>query len=151
MEAITGLLEGFDFTKLLPKIGQLMSSVRFWTVLLMYVGPLVLLGFGLWYYLKPVSSPSRKTGFRTYFGMGSIEAWLFTQKLAGMVWTGLGGVMTLISVIVSLSGRGEDTMSIVSGAVVWMIWQVVLTLLSYAAIYLIVFFNFDKEGNSRRK
>ena len=42
-------------------------------------------------------------------------------------------------------------MSIVSGAVVWMIWQVVLTLLSYAAIYLIVFFNFDKDGNSRRK
>ena len=151
MEAITGLLEGFDFTKLLPKIGQLMSSVRFWTVLLMYVGPLVLLGFGLWYYLKPVSKPSQKTGFRIYFGMGSTEAWQFTQKLAGRVWTVLGGVMTLISVIVSLVNRGEDTMSVVSGAVIWMIWQVVLTLLSYAVIYLIVYRNFDKEGNPRRK
>ena len=66
MESISGFLDGFDIAKILPKIGNVISSVRFWMVLLMYAGPLVLLGFGLWYYLKPVKEPCSDKGFRIH-------------------------------------------------------------------------------------
>lgn len=150
MEAITGLLEGFDFTKFLPKIGALLSSVRFWTVLLMYAGPLVLLGFGLWYFLRPAKEANHKTGFRIYYGMGSTEAWLFTQKLAGFVWTILGGALEVISIVISLICKGSNTFSMVTTCVIWMAIQAVLAVASYGAIYLIVYLRYDKDGNPKK-
>ena len=119
METITGLLDGFDFTKFLPKLGQLISSLRFWTVVLMYVGPLMLLGVGLWYYLRPEPEPNNKRGFRIRAAMGSLEAWQFTQKLAGVIWTLVGGASAAISILISLLCIGASTMSLVSAAVIW--------------------------------
>lgn len=145
MESVSGFLEEFDFAKFLPKIGKIIGSVRFWIVLLMYVGSLVLLGFGLWYYLKPAKEPNTKTGFRIYPAMGSVDAWQFTQKLAGIVWTGLGGVLTVITVFVSLIFKGGNTLDMVSNYVTWMGVQAVLALISYGGIYLTVFLRYSKK------
>ena len=145
MESISGFLDGFDIAKILPKIGNVISSVRFWMVLLMYAGPLVLLGFGLWYYLKPVKEPCSDKGFRIHPAMGSVDAWQFTQKLAGVTWTALGGVLTVLTVIFSLIYAGAGTMKMVTACVVWMGIQALLAVISYGFIYWMVYARFKGE------
>ena len=138
MDSITGLLEGFDLAKLLPKIGQLISSVRFWTVLLMYAGPLTLLGLGLWYYLRPELEPTTKRGFRIPRALQSKEAWQFTQKFAGVLWTALGGALAAISIVISLFCLGASTIGLVTTAVVWVLIQAILAGGAYGLVWLTV-------------
>ena len=145
MESISGFLDGFDFAKILPGIGKVISSVRFWMVLLMYAGPLVLLGLGLWYYLKPVQEPCTDRGFRIPPAMGSADAWKFTQKLAGVTWTALGGVLTVLTVIFSLIYGSTATMKLVTASVVWLAVEALLAVVSYGFIYIMVYTRFKKE------
>ena len=77
MEKITALLENLDFAKYLPAIDKLMGWIDKLITLSIRIGPLCILGLGLIYLLIPPKEANHKAGFRTYFGMGSIAAWLF--------------------------------------------------------------------------
>ena len=56
MEAITGFLEDFDFAKLLPELGKFLTDLRFWSNFILIAVPLVILGFGIWYFFFPACS-----------------------------------------------------------------------------------------------
>ena len=52
MEKLMSIFEGFDIEKigsLLPSAESLMSGLSGWMVLLVLVGPLLMLGFGIYY------------------------------------------------------------------------------------------------------
>lgn len=147
MEAITEFLEDFDFAKLLPEIGKFLSDLRFWTGVLMVLGPLVLLGFGLWYYFRPVQEPDERRGYRLKCAMASVKAWRYTQRLAAIVWIIAGGAMTLISIVICLILLGADELALMTTAVIWLIIEVILTLASHFVIRHMVGKNFDKDGN----
>lgn len=150
MEKITAFFESIDLTKLVPELDTLLGKVQTITTLALLIGPILMLIFGLWFFFLPPKEANHRAGFRTWFGMGSVEAWRFTQRLAGVTWGGLGLILTIIMVIVSLTFGGKDIMGIANTAFICLIWQAGLALVSYLVICFIVMLCFDSKGLLRK-
>ena len=94
------LMEDFDLKNYLPKLDTLWGTVELLIRIFVMAGPLILLGLGLWYFLAPPKEANHRAGFRTLWGMGSVEAWRFTQKVAGIAFSVVGFVLTVIMAII---------------------------------------------------
>jgi len=149
MDGITELLNNFDLAEILPHITDFISDLRFWICVAVLLGPLLLLGFGAWYYLAPPQKANHMIGCRVYYGMGSDRAWKFTQRLAGIVWGGLGAVLTVVMALVCIICAGVSPVDFGLTAVICVIIEVVLVLAGYIAIQVIVRKSFDKDGRKR--
>ena len=149
MEAITAFLESFDISKLLPELGKLVSDLRFWAGLFMLVGPLTMLILGLWYFLLPTKEANHYIGFRTYFGMGSVEAWQFTQRVAGAVWSVLGLALSLIMLLVSLGFGASEGLDMANAAFACVVWELVLIGGACIGIDVVVALRYDRKGEVR--
>ena len=123
------------------------GSIAGWAVM---IGPLLLLALGLLYFFKAPKEANHSFGFRTYFGMGSVDAWRYTQRLAGMILGGLGIILTVIMGIICLTWGGKDTLQILDRAVSCLIWEVVLAAIAWGGIVLHISLRYDKEGNLRK-
>ena len=98
MDKITELLNSLeDLGKYIPKLDTLMGWVQWLVSLAVRVGPICILVLGLIYLLIPPKEANHKAGYRTYFGMGSVQAWLFTQRAAGVIMIPVGLILTLIA------------------------------------------------------
>lgn len=149
--AITVLTGGFDPTALIPELDTFLGQMEGLVRLLVLIGPLLMLGFGLLYLFAPTKEANHKLGFRALFGMGSVRAWQYTQRLAGMCFTGLGGVLTIVMLIVSFGFDSENSMKMVSSAVTCLIWEAALAAVCFVAINVVVAIFFDWQGNLRKK
>lgn len=149
MEKITAFLDKIDLAKLVPEMDILLGKVQTITSLALVIGPVLMLILGLWYFFLPPKEANHRAGFRTWFGMGSVQAWRFTQRLAGIVWGGLGLVLTLVMGILCLGFGGKELADIVNTAFVALIWQAALALVAYIAICLVVTIRYDSKGNRR--
>ena len=150
MNKITELMDKLDPSKLVPELEGLMGkagSIAGWAVM---IGPLLLLVLGLLYFFKAPKEANHSFGFRTYFGMGSIAAWRYTQRLAGMILGGLGIILTVIMGIICLTWGGKDTLQILDKAVSCLIWEVVLAAIAWGGIVLHISLRYDKDGNRRK-
>ena len=151
MNKITELMDNLDVSKLVPELDSLLgkaTSLAGWAVM---IGPLLLLVLGLIYFFKPPKEANHSFGFRTYFGMGSVEAWQYTQRLAGLVLGCLGILLTVIMGIVCLSWGNKDTLQLLDKAVVCLIWEVVLTAAACLGITVHISLRYDKNGDRRKK
>lgn len=149
MELITKIMDLLDPAKLVPQMDTFMGRLQTVAVLAALIGPLVMLGFGLWYLFRPIPEANHKLGFRTYFGMGSVQAWQFTQKLAGKCFSILGGAMTLLAALVCIIFAGKEPMQSVQAAAVCLIVEAVLAFLCWLGITVLVSLTFDKNGKRR--
>ncbi len=150
MDLITSLLDGLDnLSGLVPPLDRFMGSVSGWLRFFIILGPLVLLGLGLWYLLAPPKEANHRAGFRTYYGMGSVEAWQYTQRLAGRIFTVLGGVLTLVMGIICLVLGSKDAMATAQTAVICLLLQVVLTLAAHLTVTLSAAAHYDRSGNPK--
>lgn len=150
MEAISSFLNNMDFTKLVPDLGSVLGWMHTLSILAIWIGPVLMLVFGLMYLFKPTREASDKFGFRTYYGMGSPEAWKFTQRIAGLVWSGLGGVLVVVMGIVSIVFGGRQTVDTVNAAAICLVCQLVLVILAHVGIGCTVARYFDKNGDRRK-
>lgn len=148
MDKITALFE-VDLTKLVPEMGTLLERLQQFAGIAILIGPLVMLVLGLWYLLLPPKEANHKAGFRTYFGMGSVEAWRFTQKIAGLSWSAIGLVLTVIMAVVRAGYKAKTAMEVATSAAWCLVWQVILILVVYVAICVAATIFFDKDGNRR--
>ena len=149
--SIKEMMDAFDPAALLPDlagIGDWIASLARWAVL---IGPLVLLALGLAYLFLSPKEANYHFGYRCYHGMGSVEAWRFTQRLGGMVWAGLGLVLTIVMIIVSITFSGKEIMDIISAGVTCLVWEVVLVGLSCIGINVLVARRYDKNGELREQ
>ena len=150
MNSITALFDKIDFSKLVPEMDTLLGRLQAVASWALMIGPIVMLIFGLWYFFLPTREANHKVGFRTWFGMGSVEAWQFTQRLAGIVWTGLGIVLLVMAIIVSLTFGGKDLMQIATSAFICLLWQAGLAVIGGFAVSFIVFLRYDTLGYKRK-
>ena len=150
-EDIKVLMDNFDPAALLPDLATVVGKVEFITRLAMLIGPIVLLILGLVYFFLAPKEANHHFGYRCYFGMGSVEAWRFTQRLGGMVWAGLGLVLTIVMIIVSITFSGKEIMDIISAGVTCLVWEVVLVGLSCIGINVLVARRYDKNGELREQ
>lgn len=151
MDFLDKILDGSGLSELLPDLTKLADKLDLVLRALVMVGPLVLLGFGLFYFLVPPKEANYSVGYRFRYGMSRVAVWQFMQRLAGMVYGGLGLVLMIVMSVMcaKLSGMNEPDM-------VWfglkcVIVELELILVATLAIDITIVVMFDRKGVSRRQ
>ena len=60
---------------IIPQLDKLLWNMRLWMAIAMFIGPVIFVGLGLFYRKWAPPEANHKLGYRTYFGMGSVNAW----------------------------------------------------------------------------
>ena len=150
MEKLNSLFD-LELSKLVPDMDQLLNTVRIAVTIAILIGPVVLMVMGLRYLFLPPAEANRRAGFRTYFGMGSVEAWQLTQKIAGIAISVSGLVLGIIMLIISRSYSGMDLMAMCLSAIECLLWQAGVALIVYFGISVTAAVLFDAKGNRRQR
>lgn len=151
IDSIKEIMDGFDPGAFLPDLTTLFGKIELVCKIAVLIGPIVLLIMGLAYLFLSPREANHYFGYQCYYGMGSVQAWRFTQRLAGIVLGVLGLILTIAMYLISGGFHGMEMMDMVWKAVSCLIWQVVLTALAMVAINLTDFFLFDRRGDVRNK
>lgn len=150
MDFISSLLDGLDnMGDLVPPLEKLLSSAQLWLTIFLLIGPIVMVILGVIYLFFPPKEANHHIGYRTYFGMGSVDAWLHTQKIAGILYAGLGVILGIIMVIVSVSSKNKDMMEAFTSAIIWLAVQAAAVLVVYLGLFVYTAIVFDRHGNRR--
>ena len=149
MDALTSLFKDFDFAALLPELDTFLGQVTFWTRLALLAGPLVMLCAGLLYFFRPSSDPGSVIGFRSYLTTGNAEVWRFAQRIAGMVYMGLGGGLFAVYLILSLFFGIMSPLAMAITALVCIILFAVLVLAAQVLLRMWILRYYDPEGNRK--
>ena len=150
-EDIKVLMDNFDPAALLPDLTTVPGIVATVTRFAVLIGPIALLVMGLLYFFLSPKEANYHFGYRCYFGMGSEEAWRFTQRLAGLVWALLGLVLTLVMLLISGSYVSKDISGIINSGVKCLIWEILLALVSCLAINITAMFRYNRKGLRRNE
>ena len=149
MEKITELLNDFSLEKYIPKLDTLMGWVQWLVSLAIRVGPICILVLGLIHLLIPPKEANRKAGFRTYFGMGSVLAWNFTQRAAGALMVPTGLILTIIAFVKVGKFSDMDLMTMSGTAFNAIKAQVICALVIYVLMFLLTAVLFNRQGDCR--
>lgn len=144
--AITDLLDA-----IVPELGTLLSDIRFWMGLAMLIGPILMMLSGAYYYYLSPKEANHKAGYRTYYGMGSVSAWKFTQGLAGKVWGFLGAGLAVVGIVGCIIMATQAPEKVVIPGLVILILEVVGVIAGFAVIEIAVYRRFDANGNLKEK
>ena len=144
--AITDLLDA-----LIPNLEKLMGDMRSWLGIAMIIGPVIFIVMGLVYYFLAPPEANHKLGYRTYFGMGSVTAWKFTQKLAGIVWGGLGIILAIVAIIGCVIMVGQQLSKATTTALTILIIEAVAAVLAFLTVEITVLLRYDMNGSARKK
>ncbi|MBO5129278.1 MAG: SdpI family protein [Oscillospiraceae bacterium] len=151
IEDLKTLMDEFDPAALLPELDTIVGKVELVARIAVMAGPIILLILGLAYLLVSPKEANYHFGYRCYFGMGSVNAWRFSQRLAGIVWGLLGLILTAVMLLICSSFRGQEIMDILSSAVKCVVWQAVAAAVSCLVINLCVATRYDAKGELRAK
>jgi len=149
--SIKQMMDAFDPAALLPEVGQVFGFAASVCRVAVLIGPIVLLVLGLAYLFLSPKEANYYFGYRCYYGMGSVQAWRFTQRLAGIVLGGLGLVLTGVMLVLSGGFAGMDTMDMAWRALHCVLWEAALTAVAVLGINAFAAMTFDKRGEYRRK
>ena len=149
IESLIALVNEFDFAKIMPELDSVMGWIDLFVRLCVLAAPVAGLFFGLWWLLLPPKEANHHVGYRCFFGMGSVDAWRFTQKIAGVLFTVLGVGLLAISLLVSNRFPDLEPMVMLDKAVVCILWQIDITLVLSLMINLMVALRYDRNGDLR--
>ena len=135
---------------IIPQLNQLLRSMRLWMAIAMIIGPVCLIGLGLFYRKWAPPEANHKLGYRTYFGMGSVNAWKYTQKLAGKVWFGVGIALAAVALLGSVLVLVMDPSKGTTIALVVLVIEFIVALAAYATVELMVLKRYDINGKKRK-
>ena len=151
IDFLKSLLTDFDPAKIFPDLSKFFGVMELILRIAVLAGPLCLLGFGLWYLLAPAKEANHHVGYRFYWGMSSVEVWQFTQRLAGLVWTGLGLAMTIVMAIICNGYRDMAQDAMLYSALTALAWELGIIVVSILAINITVMVLYDRKGYRRRR
>lgn len=151
IDSIKSLMDGFDPAALLPDLGELFGSLSALCRFAVMIGPVIMLVLGLAYLFLSPREANYYFGYRCYFGMGSVQAWRFTQRIAGMLFGGVGLILTIVMYVMSGSFSEMEITDMVWKAAGCLAWQAVIALVLTFLVNFLAFFFFDAKGGPRRK
>ena len=151
LEALKSIFEDFDLAAFLPDISSIVGWVETVLRICVMAGPLLLLGFGLLYLIAPPKEANYGLGYRFWWSMASLDAWQFTHRLVGCVWTPLGLILTVVEALICNGFRRMEPMEMVMSAVKCIGWELALTLICCLAIDVVVVIVFDRKGFRRNE
>ena len=151
VESIKELMDGFDPATLLPSLQSLFGSLATLCRVAVMIAPVVMLALGLAYLFLAPREANYYFGYRCYFGMGSVPAWRFTQRVAGLLLSAAGLALTIVMFVVSGGFGSMEVTDMVWKAASCLAWQAGVTLVVTLAINTIAAVTFDRRGELRRK
>ena len=151
IESIKSLMDGFDPAALLPDLSDLFGSLATLCRFAVMIGPVVLLILGLAYLFLSPKEANYYFGYRCYFGMGSEEAWRFTQRIAGMLFGGVGLILTIVMFLISGGFAEMEVTDMVWKAAGCLAWQAIIAIVLTLLVNFLAFFFFDAKGGPRRR
>ena len=149
LDSIKDLLNNFELGSLLPDLGTLLGKLELAMRILVVAGPVVMMIMGLLYIFAAPKEANHHFGYRCYFGMGSVDAWRYTQRVAGITWTAMGAILGVAMLIVSSNFTGMNAIDMVTSAIFCLLWQAGLLLAAHFLIRTIVAFRFNRHGEYR--
>lgn len=149
VDFVKSLLGDFDPVAFLPDLYMMFEHMDTALRIVVLVGPLCLLGLGLLYLLAAPKEANHVFGYRHFWGMSSVEAWQFTQKTAGFVWTGLGLAMTVAMAFIANSYRDMAWEAMLFSAFTSVVVELLLVVVSTFLINALVILHFDRKGQRR--
>ena len=151
MEKITEILDKLDLEKFVPKLDKLMELVLDIAKFAVRVGPLCILILGLIYLLIPPNEANRKAGYRTYFGMGSVYAWRFTQRVSGFIMTLVGLFLNGAAKKCAAGFSVNDPDTMIEQAIALIKTQITWALIIFVFMFLLTAVLFKRNGDCRFK
>ena len=154
IESIKELMDAFDPAALLPDLDSVFDGIVTVCQISVMIAPILILALGLAYLLLAPKEANYYFGYRCYFGMGSVEAWQFTQRLSGIVLGALGLILSGVMLLISRGFPEAYSMDMVWTALRCLLWQGGLILTANIAIWVVTAIRFDGKGRlraSRRK
>ena len=151
IQSIKQMMDGFDPATLLPEINTIVGKVQLVCSVAILAAPIIMLFMGLAYLLFAPREANYYFGYRTAFGMGSVSAWRHTQKVAGLIFGGLGLMLTILMLMLCLTLSGRAPMDMVWLAVKCLLWEGALALIAVFSINSLAMYTYDYNGNKRRK
>ena len=151
IEDFKGLMDAFEPASLLPELDTVIGKLALLARIVVLVGPVAVLLMGLVYLFAVPKEANYYIGYRCYYGMGSVEAWRFTQRLAGIVFAALGLVSGIAMVLISGGFAAVDTMDLLWRAVYCVLFEAGSMAVACLSINIVVALRFDGKGNERKK
>ena len=151
IEQMKQLVNEFDFANFIPAVDSILGWIELLVRLFVMAAPVCVLVFGLWFLFLPPKEANHRAGYRTYCGMGSVEAWRFTQFLAGVVWSAVGLILSVVMLLVTNGYREMDMMDMVNNAIVCVLWEIGCIVLCCLGINITALVVFDRKGVRRSK
>ena len=151
IEQMKQLVNEFDFANFIPAVDSILGWIELLVRIFVMVAPICILVFGLFFLLLPPKEANHRAGYRTYFGMGSVEAWRFTQFLAGIIWSAVGLILSVVMLLVTNGYREMDMMDMVNNAIVCVLWEIGCIVLCCLGINITALVMFDRKGVRRSK
>lgn len=146
-----GLMDGFDPASLLPEVDTIIGKIALVARIAVLIGPVVLLLMGLLYLFASPKEANYYLGYRCYYGMGSEEAWRYTQRIAGIGFGALGLILLIVMLILSGSFGEMETMELLWQAVYCVAWEAGLVAIACITVNTLAAIHFDGKGDRRKK
>ena len=151
IDSIKDIMDAFDPASLLPDLSSIDDTIATLCRTVVLAGPIVLLVLGIAYLLLAPKEANYRFGYRCLFGMGSVEAWRFSQRIAGLVFGALGLILTVVMILICGSFGDIQTMDIVWKAVRCLLWEAGLSIVACLGISIFVMTKFTFSGEIREK
>lgn len=143
-------MEEMDLGAFIPSLDSLLGWLDLLLRILVMAGPLAMLGLGLFYFLAAPKEANWIAGYRFRYGMAKVRSWQFMQRLAGIVFSCLGLLLTVIMAIFCAGFPRQSPMDMALTAGKLILWELALLVLATLAINITVMVCFDSEGNRRK-
>ena len=151
LSSIKEMMDAYDPAALLPDLSQVYDSLATVCRFAVLIGPIVMLVLGLMYLFLSPKEANYYFGYRCYFGMGSVQAWRFTQRIAGLIFGGVGLILLLLMLWISSGFAVMEVTDMVWKALSCLLWQAGAALAATLAINLTAAALFDRKGVLRKR
>jgi len=148
-DELKALFDEFVLGDFLPEVDTVLGWVETLLRFAVMAGPIVLLGFGLMYLFAPPKEANHSLGYRFWWGMASLDAWTFTQRIAGIGWSVLGLVLTVVMAVICNGFRRVEAMEMTLLAGKCLLWELGLITGVCLTIDALVVAAFDRRGFRR--
>ena len=143
-------LLSIDFGALVPELPVFLGLMRTLMAFALLAGPVTMLILAALYLYKPAPEANYHFGYRTYYGMGSVEAWQFSQRFAGFVFCALGAGLAVLMLIVILFFIGKTLLTVAIMVTVCLVIQIILLIAARIVIAKQCKKYFDENGDRRK-
>lgn len=136
--------------ELIPELDTLLGWLDLVLRVLVMAGPFAMLGLGLFYFLAAPKEANWTCGYRFSYGMAKVRSWQFMQRLAGIVYSVVGLVLTIVMAVLCAKFKTMAPMDAVTLAGKMIVWELAIFIVSALAIDITVMVVFDSQGNRRK-